>query len=91
MAIDGDGNILVANHNNYCLQKITSGGQFLASWKWASPVQLSLDIAVSPSIDKVYVVDSNNHHIQVLNSDLTFSIPLESTAEVKNSSIFHGV
>ena len=54
--------------------KFTAEGQFLTAvgTRGSGPLQFSCpsDIAIS---EKVYVVDSGNHRVQVLNPDLTFS------------------
>ena len=76
VAVDSGGNILVADLDNQ-LQKFTPRGRFLAAagTKGSGPLQFNqpISVAVSSTNDKVYVADSNNHRIQVLNSDLTFS------------------
>ena len=76
VAVDSEGNILVADLDNQ-LQKFTPSGQFLTAvgTKGSGPLQFNqpISVAVSSTNDKVYVADSNNHRIQVLNSDLTFS------------------
>ena len=74
IAIDGDGNILVTDYNNHRLQKFTLKGQFLAA-VGGKPLQFNcpIDITVSPTNDKVYVVDNTRHRILILNSDFTFS------------------
>ena len=66
--------ILVTDYNNHRLQKFTLKGQFLAA-VGGKPLQFNcpIDITVSPTNDKVYVVDNTRHCILVLNSDLTFS------------------
>ena len=77
VTVDGKGNILVADTLNYQIQKFTAGGQFLTAVGEADsgPMQFCCptDIAFNTISNKVYVVDNGNHHIQVLNSDLTFS------------------
>ena len=77
VAVDGEGNILVADSENHCIQKFTAEGQFLTAvgTKGSGPLQFYQvrDIAINTSNNKVYVVDNNNHRIQVMNSDLTFS------------------
>ena len=74
VAVDGEGNVLVADTGNHRIQKFTAEGQFLTAvgTKGIRPLQFTKpsDIAIS---DKVYVVDSGNHRVQVLNPDLTFS------------------
>ena len=77
VAVDGEGNILVAGNDNHCIQKFTAEGQFLTAveTKGSGPLLFSRfkakDIAINTSNNKVYVVDHNNHRIQILNSDLT--------------------
>ena len=77
VAVDGEWNILVADCWNHRIQKFTSEGQFLTSvgTKGSRPLQFRspIDIALNASINKVYVLNQGNHHVQVLNSDLTFS------------------
>ena len=77
VAVDSEGNILVADELNHCIQKFTTEGQFLASVgiKGSHHSQLSYpsDIAFNTSNNKVYVMVYGNHHVQILNSDLTYS------------------
>ena len=77
VAVDCDGNILVADRNNNRIQKFTGSGQFLASvgTKGTGLLQFddAVDIAFNVRCQKMCVVDSCNHRIQVLNSDLTLS------------------
>jgi DNA-binding beta-propeller fold protein YncE len=76
VAVDDLDNILVADMNNHRIQKFTSGGRFLVSvgTKGVKPMQFNcpMGIAFNTHNKKVYVVDTWNHRIQVLNSDLTF-------------------
>ena len=77
VTVDGEGNILVADSDNHRIQKFKAEGQFLTAVgsKGSLPLQFNevRDIAINTINNKVYVVDNINHHIQVLNSDLTFS------------------
>ena len=77
VAVDGEGNILVADEGNHRIQKFTAEGQFLTAvgTKGSGPLQFNKVqfIAIDTSNNKVYIVDTFNNHIQVLNSDLTFS------------------
>ena len=77
VSVDGEGNILMADSSNYRIQKFTAEGQFLAAvgTQGSGPLQFwySTDIAFNTSNNKVYVAGNLNHHVQVLNSDLTFS------------------
>ena len=74
VAVDGDGNILVADRGNHRIQKFTAEGQFLTAVDTENTKHLQLryprGITTSNS-NKVYV--TANHCVQVLNSDLTFS------------------
>ena len=75
IAVDGEGNILVADSYNYRIQKFTAKGRFLAAvGKDSGPLQFSLpaDIAFNTSNNKVYVTDNGESRVKVLNSDLTF-------------------
>ena len=77
VAVDDEGNILVADKRNHRIQKFTYDGQFLASVGTEGTEQLQFrrakDITFNTHNKKVYVVDNENCRIQVLNSDLTFS------------------
>jgi tripartite motif-containing protein 2/3/tripartite motif-containing protein 71 len=76
VTVDDQDNILVADKNNHRIQKFTSDGHFLVSvcTKGVKPLQFNCPtgIAYNTHNKKMYVVDSANHRIQVLNSDLTF-------------------
>ena len=75
VAVDDEGNILVADSGNHRIQKFTNDGQFLASvgTKGTGPLQFNNPIGVAFHNKKLYVADKSNHRIEVLNSDLTFS------------------
>ena len=77
VAVDDEGNILVADYGNDCIQKFANDGQFLASvgTNGTGPLHFDdpKDVAFNTVNKKVYVVDNRNHRIQVLNSDLSFS------------------
>ena len=81
LALDGEGNILVADFNNHRIQKFTAEGEFLTaagtSTGKAGHKNLQFnhpnDVVFNTTNNKVYVVDCDNHRIQILNSDLTFS------------------
>ena len=77
IAVDGEGNILVADYCNHRIQKFTAEGRFLAAvgTKGSRPLQFShpVDIAFNTNNSMVYVTDSGEQRVQVLNSDLTFS------------------
>ena len=77
VAVDGEGNILVADNDNHHIQKFTAEGQFLAAVgiEGSGPLQFNQvqGIAINTINNKVYVGDTGNSRIQVLNSDFTFS------------------
>ena len=77
VALDGEGNILVADSSNYRIQKFTPKGQFLTAVGAKGKGPLKFDslhnIAFNATYKKVYAPDYNYHCVQVLNSDLTFS------------------
>ena len=81
VAVDRQGNIFVADGSNHRIQKFTADGQFLmAAGKFGrfpdeeEPLEFNQPLAITydANNDKLYVTDCNSH-IQVLNSDLTFS------------------
>ena len=90
-AVDKEGNILVADRGNHRIQKFTAQGKFLALAGAQGSKCLMFDrpdgIAFNDSNSKLYVADTFNHRIQVLNSDLTFSTALE--AMVMARATFH--
>ena len=75
VAVDDEGNILVADCDNHRIQKFTNDGQFLQSvgTKGTGPLQFRSpsDVAFNAYNKKVYVVDNEYDRIQILNSDLT--------------------
>ena len=77
VTVDGEWNILVTDGYINRIQKFTPEGQFLTAVgaKGKAPLQFDCptDIIFNAANKKVYVADSRNDHVQVLNSDLTFS------------------
>ena len=77
VAVDGEGNILVADKYNHRIQKFTAEGLFLIAvgTNGSGPLQFChhIEIAFNMSNNKVYAVDTWNCRVQVMNSDLTFS------------------
>ena len=75
IAITPDNFILVSDHHK--IQKITMDGYLIASVSEndSGPLQFKAprSIAISPINGQFYVADRDNHCIQVLNPDLTFS------------------
>ena len=74
---DGDGNIIVGEYKKHSIRRYSPEGKLLASVGSQGTGQLQFncprDIAFNTTNKKVYVADRDNHRIQVLNFDLTFS------------------
>ena len=68
VAVDGEGNIFVADTGNHRIQKFTEEGQFLREVNISSH-----DIAFNTSNGELYLSDHSRQQVVVLNSDLTFS------------------
>ena len=77
VAISQDGHILVTD--NHRLQKLTFEGDCVksvgSSETGNGPLQLysPIGITVHPTTGQIFIADGNNHRIQVLNKDLTYS------------------
>ena len=77
LALTSNRTILVADQGNNRIQKFTMEGECLSCVGTYGNGPLQFDapcgIAVNSSTQQVYVTDRDNHRVQVLNSDLTFS------------------
>ena len=77
LALISNRTILVADRNNVRIQEFTMNGECLScvGEYGNGPLEFSAPcgIAVNRSTQQVYVTDRDNHRVQVLNSDLTFS------------------
>ena len=77
VAVDSDGNILVADGGNHRIQKFTADGKFLTAVGQRGNKYLEFStpsgVAINHDNGKVYVCDRENHRIQILNADMTFS------------------
>ena len=77
VAVTNDGHILVTDEHR--LQKLTPEGHCImsvgSSKTGSGPLQFNtpIGIAVHPTTGQIYVADSNNHRIQVINDDFTYS------------------
>ena len=77
VAISHDGHILVTD--NHRLQKLTFDGDCVksvgSSETGNGPLQFNdpRGITVHPTTGQIFIADTDNHHIQVLNKDLTYS------------------
>jgi tripartite motif-containing protein 2/3/tripartite motif-containing protein 71 len=82
IAVDGEGNIVVADNENSRIQMFTAEGKFIAAvgseGKGVLQFSHPAGIAICSRYRKVYVADWGNHRVQVLNPDLTFSAVLGS-------------
>ena len=76
VAIDGSGNILVADHCNHRIQQFSPTGKHLktlgAKRRKGLQFQNPLGIAVHHQSHKLYITEYSNHRVQVLNPDFTF-------------------
>ena len=77
VAISSKGTVLVVENGNSRIQEFTMEGKCLSCVGiiGGRPLQFQSPrgIAVHKSRGQIYVADKNNHRVQVLNSDLTFS------------------
>ena len=89
VAITPDNFILVTD--NHKIQKLTMDGKLIASvgQQGSKPLEFNypIGITISPTTGQIYVADTNNHHIQVLNPDLTFSYSFGSTGSAEGQFI----
>ena len=72
VAVDDDGNILVTDYCNYRIQKFTANGRFITTIGMEEKFFFPLGISTHPLNKKVYMMETCNHQVQVLNPDLTF-------------------
>ena len=82
MAISSKGTVLVVNEGNGCIQEFTMDGECKncvgtkgSAFFRNGPLRFyhPNDIAVNKTTGQVYVADTGNNQLQVLNSDLKFS------------------
>ena len=75
VAVDDDGNILVADSRNHRIQKFNSDGEFITAVgsEGNKPLHFNVPtgIAIHPVSKRVYVTESLNRRVQILNPDLT--------------------
>ena len=76
VTVDDEGNLLVTNYGSHCIEKFTEDGNLLCTVGSKGHQLMQFDqpcgIKYNPICKKVYVADTNNHRILVLNTDLTF-------------------
>ena len=74
VAISADNTVFVASC--HCVRKFTLEGQFVASVgsRGSGPLQFNVPFAIAynGTNNRLYVCDTNNHRITILNHDLTF-------------------
>jgi DNA-binding beta-propeller fold protein YncE len=71
VAVDGQGNLYVADSENNRIQELSADGQPLAQWGGAGsgPGQFNAPFGVAANAaGKVYVADSKNNRVQVLDA-----------------------
>ena len=81
VTFDSAGNILVVDGDNHRVQKFTAEGKFTTAVgrKDYHSGQMDMEfsypngIAINHKDKKVYVCDTSNHRVQILNENLTFS------------------
>ena len=79
VAIDGGGNILVADHCNHRIQQFSPTGKHLktvgAKKRKGGPLPFSnpLGVMVHPQSCMLYITEYSNHRVQVLNPDFTYA------------------
>ena len=92
VAISQDGHILVTD--NHRLQKLTFEGdceKSVGSSKTGNgPLQFNfpVGITVHPTTGQIFIADSSNHRIQVLNNDLTYSHSFGNEGSVSEKSYY---
>ena len=90
VAITPDNFILVTD--NHKIQKLTFDGKLIASVGQQSSKPLEFNypwgITISPTTGQILVADCDNHCIQVLNPDLTFSYSFGSYGSAKGQFCF---
>ena len=77
IAIDDAGNMLVADIEQHCIRRFVVGDRIISSvigQQGNGPLQFAYPcgISIHPRSKKVYVCDSRNKRVQILNNDLTF-------------------
>ena len=94
VAVDDDGNILVADTINDRIQKFTADGKFITAVGRNGKKELEFDyptgIAIHPTSKRIYVSESLNKRVQILNPDLT-SHRMFNTTRKELSGGPHGI
>ena len=89
--MDDHCNVFITDIYNYRIKKFSPDGRCVAviGRKGNKRLQFRVPrgIAIHPHNNKVYIADSSNHHVQILNPDLTFLAALGAVAVIMESSI----
>ena len=74
VAVDREGNILLVDSGNHRVLKLTTEGQVTKPSRGKEYLQFNrpVGIAFNNTNSKVYVTESYNHRVHILNPDLTF-------------------
>lgn len=75
VAVDGDGNLLVADTGNNRIQKFNQKGMFICAWGSIGKSGGQFDHPTGVTVDRngqIWVADTNNHRIQEFTSDGKF-------------------
>ncbi len=90
VAVDAEGNILEVDRNNHHIQKFTEKGKFIVAvgvnGGCHGEFYYPSGIAISPVNNKVYVTDSWNGRVQVLNPS---SVHLGRKATARDTLFLH--
>ena len=77
VAISSKGTVLVMNSYNNCVMEFAMDGELLSctGYYGDDPLQFygPCGVDVCKKTGKIYIAEQNNHRVQVLNSDMTFS------------------
>ena len=77
VALDDDGSVLAVDMNNHCIHKFAPDGKLTATVGKKGENDLEFKyptgVAIHPFNKNVYIADSLNDRLQILNPDLTFS------------------
>jgi VCBS repeat-containing protein len=72
VAVDGVGNVYVADYGNHRIQKFDSAGNYLGQWgSYNTGLNHPSDVDVDDA-GNIYVVDSENHRIQKFDNNGTY-------------------
>ena len=90
VAVDGSGNVYVADTDNYRIQKFSSDGTFLTTWGSSGSGDGQFYYPYGVAVDgsgNVYVADTGNNRIQKFSPDGTFLTHGEAMAQGMTNSL----